>query len=109
MDVEENPNPYILLDRTRRAEVNWCASIAAKYFEHKAKDALEAAEVLAQCNFDARKVSREESIVLLQKTIAVAKATKDKFLRVRRELDNLIFNIDWFITRCSQDLKRFRG
>ena len=107
MDAEENP--YRILDRTRRAEVNWGTTVATNHLNGFVQHAIEASKILVKCDFDARDVSREESIGYLEKTIALAKVTKDRYLRVRRELDNLIFNLDWFIRRCDQDLKRFRG
>jgi hypothetical protein len=105
MDLSED---FKIYDRTRRAEVNWGATVCARYFWEAAKEAIAATEILKDYNFDARDQTREESISMLEKTIRVAKATKLRYLKVRRELDSLIFNLDWFIRRCDQDLKRFR-
>lgn len=99
---------YGLFQRTRRAEVNWGAWVSFLRLKNVLDGAVEAIQVLKDYNFDAREISREDAIKALHQTIMLAKATKDRFLAARRELDQLIFNLDWYMQRCTQDLKRYK-
>lgn len=101
-------NIYGLFQRTRRAEVNWGAWLSFLYIRSALEGAVDAIAVLKDFNFDARDVPRDEAIKLLDKTIKLAKETKDRFLSVRKELDQLIFNLDWYIARCNQDMQRYK-
>lgn len=99
---------YGLFQRTRRAEVNWGSWTSFLRMREALVEAVALITTLKDYNFDAREVSREEAVKLLEKTIYLTKMTKERFLKVRRELDQLIFNLDWYLQRCTQDMKRYK-
>jgi hypothetical protein len=95
--------------RTRRIDANVAAFIAAQHHADLVKEAQECSAMLSNVNFDARNYSRQQSIELLRRTIGIAQMVRKKWLEVRIKTDDVVFNLDHFIARCSQDKKRYEA
>lgn len=83
--------------------------MAEAVFRARTVEALEAIDVVNGYNFDLRNITHEDGLRCLKTTLSVCAAAKKKLLRTRKALDDLIFNLDYFIARNSQDVKKVQG
>lgn len=91
---------------TRRVDINVRIAEAAAEFRHKAVRALNALDVVNKYNFDLRTLSHQDGLDYLKQTVDVSKKTKSELYKAKVALDDLMFNLNHFITKNAQDVQK---
>lgn len=94
---------------TKRFEVNAHIALASREFEARAGKLLKAIEDINTYNFDLRDISNKDGVRYLEHTIDTSRTVKVLAIRCKRAVEDILFNLDHFITRNAQDLKKVKG
>ena len=91
---------------TPRYKVNQIAGHLADLAVETAEIARICSNAVSKVGFDLRNISHEEGIFLLSEMITAVQNTKRLWISVRKDVDNIIFSLDWLLARCNQDKKK---
>ncbi len=93
---------------TRRIDVNHALSKRTDDFIHVSNEVIKNSRVINDVNYDLRDLTRDKAIDWLGRTIESSCIVRKNWITLRRILDDIIFNLDWYISRCKMDMKRYR-
>lgn len=93
---------------TKRRQVNQALKQSFQSFLTAGGQVLKGADIITSVNYDLSDTTTQKAVEWLGITISSTQILKKNCILLRNTVDDVIFCIDWYINRCSIDLKRYR-
>ena len=90
----------------KRYQINGQVDSCIREFRILISDALIKCAALSEYNFDISKINSEQAIYNLQITQDLARETKKDFLKIKKSVDDILFNLQWFENRNCIDKRK---
>jgi hypothetical protein len=108
VDIDFNLEEYLTIPaRLNRVTIQSAILVGKEDFVAKANELVASITALNQANFDTRLMEPEKAAELLAYLRDVSHRVAVQSNAVRRELDNLKFNIEFLSRKCAADLVKF--
>jgi hypothetical protein len=93
---------------TKRRQVNSALEDNLDAFIDTAKEVIRVTRIINSVNYDLRSITTKQSVEWLKATIESTHIVKKNWISLRRNVDDVISSLDWYINRCNIDLKKYR-
>jgi hypothetical protein len=90
---------------TPRVQIGSVCVSAAAELDGLIQEAANKLRYINLVDINADMMTKHDATEILKEIKGFAAESRQDLVKIKRELDNLMFNIDWFITVCSKEIK----
>lgn len=90
---------------TPRVEIGSVCVAAASDLDGLIQEAANKLRYLNLVDLNADMMTKHDALAILKEIKGFGVEARQDLIKIKREVDNLIFNLDWFINVCSKEIR----